>query len=140
MKVWLGDGNLEEKLAAVQNWSMGQRFPTAAQTPYFNMSSFAYPEAYTIGSLGSRVLEAPSLFWMQCFATKSWNPVGERLRLSFRLDGHNLPYKNPNVGAPNTVYNLNNTGGWGRFTGVVGDFSNFGTAQANVQMSIRAEF
>ena len=126
--------------AAVQNWSMGQRFPTAAQTPYFNMSSFAYPAAYTIGSLGSRVLEAPSLFWMQCFATKSWNPVGERLRLSFRLDGHNLPYKNPNVGAPNTVYNLNNTGGWGRFTGVVGDFSNFGTAQANVQMSIRAEF
>ena len=40
---------------------MGQRFPTAAQTPYFNMSSFAYPDAYTIGSLGSRVLQAPAL-------------------------------------------------------------------------------
>ena len=24
------------------NWTMGQRFPTAAQTPYFNMSAFAY--------------------------------------------------------------------------------------------------
>ena len=41
---------------------------------------------------------------------------------------------------PNTAYNRNNTSAFGRFTGVVGDFSNFGTAQANVQMSIRAEF
>ena len=104
------------------------------------MSAFAYPDAYTIGSLGSRVLEAPSLFWMQCFATKSWNPVGERLKLSLRLDGHNLPHKNPNVSAPNTTYNLNNPGAFGRFTGTVGDFSNFGTAQANVQANIRVEF
>ena len=123
----------------VPNWDMGNRFPTAAQNPYFNQSAFAYPDAYTIGSLGSRVLQAPGLFWMQCFATKSWNPVGERLKLSFRLDGHNLPHKNPNLAAPGTTYNLNNTS-FGRFTGVVGDFSNFGTAQANVQMSIRAEF
>ncbi len=126
--------------AKVPNWDMGQRFPTAAQTPYFNMNSFAYPDAYTIGSLGARVLQAPALLWMQCFATKSWRPIGERFMLSVRLDGHNLPHKNPNLGAPNTTYNLNNPGAWGRFTSVVGDFSNFGTAQANVQMSIRAEF
>jgi len=37
-------------------------------------------------------------------------------------------------------YNLSNTGAWAQFTGAVGDCSNFGTAQANVQMSIRAEF
>jgi len=125
--------------ARVDNWDMGQRFPTAAQTPYFNISAFAYPDAYTIGSLGSRVLNAPALYWMQVFATKTW-PVGERLKLSLRLDGHNLPWKNPNLAAPNTQYNLTNTGAWARFTGVVGDFSNFGTAQANVQMSVRAEF
>jgi hypothetical protein len=90
--------------------------------------------------VGSRVLQAPPLFWMRCFATKSWNPVGERLKLSLRVDGHNLPHKYPNRAAPNTTYNLNNTGAWARFTGVVGDFSNFGAAQANVQISIRAEF
>ena len=56
------------------------------------------------------------------------------------VDGHNLPWKNPNLAAPNTTYNLNNTAAWARFTGVVGDFSNFGTAQANVQVSVRAEF
>jgi len=126
--------------AKVENWDMGNRFPTGAQTPYFKMSAFAYPDAYTIGSLGSRVLQAPGLLWMQVFATKSWYPVGERLKLSLRVDGHNLPWKAPNLAAPNTTYNLNNTAAWARFTGVVGDFSNFGTAQANVQMSIRAEF
>lgn len=126
--------------AKVENWEMGNRYPTAAQNPYFKISSFGYPDAYTIGSLGARVLQAPGLYWMQCFVTKSWKPVGERLTLSFRLDGHNLPHKRPNVSAPNTTYNLNNPGAWARFTGVVGDFSNFGSAQANVQMAIRAEF
>ena len=125
--------------AKVENWDMGNRFPTGAQNPYFQMSAFAYPDAYTIGSLGSRVLQAPPLLWMQVFATKSWN-VGERLKLSLRLDGHNLPWKNPNVAAPNTTYNLNNSAAFGRCTGVLGDFSNFGTGQANTQMSIRAEF
>jgi hypothetical protein len=126
--------------AKVPNWEMGNRFPTAAQNPYFNMDSFVYPAAYTIGSLGSRVLQAPGIFWMQFFATKSWRVVRERLKLSLRLDGHDLPWKHPNLAAPNTAYNLNNTGAWARFTGVLGDFSNFGTGQANVQLSVRAEF
>ncbi|MBM3764595.1 MAG: hypothetical protein FJW32_04310 [Acidobacteria bacterium] len=125
--------------AKVQNWDMGQRFPAAAQTPFFHMSAFAYPPAYTAGSMGSRILQAPGLYWMQVFATKSWL-VAEKYKFSFRVDGHNLPHKRPNLAAPNTSYNLTNTNAWARFTGVVGDFSNFGTAQANVQISIRAEF
>ena len=103
------------------------------------MNVFAYPDSYTTGTLGTRVLEAPSILWMQFFATKSWM-LRERFRLSVRLDGHNLPWKRPNIAAPNTTYNLNNPGAWARFTGVVGDFSNYGTAQANVQASIRVEF
>jgi hypothetical protein len=126
--------------AKVANWTMGNRFPTAAQTPYFNMSSFAYPASYTTGSLGANVLEAPAILWNQFYGSKSWRAFGERLKLTYRVDGHNLPWKRPNLAAPNTTYNLNNTGAWARFTGVVGDFSNFGTAQANIQMSIRAEF
>jgi hypothetical protein len=121
------------------NWSMGNRFPTSAQTPYFDMNAFAYPAPYTIGSLGGRPLQAPGLWWMQCFATKSWL-VRDRYKFSLRLDGHNLPWKRPNLAAPGTTYNLNNPGAFGRFTGTVGDFSNFGTAQANVQMNFRVEF
>jgi hypothetical protein len=125
--------------AYVKDYKMGNRFPTAAQAPYFNMNAFGYPASYTIGSLGSRVLRAPPILWQQFFATKSWM-VHEKYKFSLRLDGHNLPWKRPNYSAPNTTYNLNNTNAWGRFTGTVGDFSNFGTAQANVQLSFRAEF
>ena len=119
---------------------MGNRFPTAAQNPYFNMNAFAYPASYTIGSLGARVLQAPGLCWMQCFATKSWSRRGALQAQS------PAGWAQPAVEAarilrrPNTTYNLNNPGALGRFTGVVGDFSNFGTAQANVQASIRVEF
>ena len=58
--------------AKTPDWSMGNRFPAAAQTPYFDMNAFAYPDSYTIGSLGARTLQAPGLYWVQCFATKSW--------------------------------------------------------------------
>lgn len=126
--------------AKVADWAMGNRFPTSAQNPYFNMSAFAYPAAYTTGSLGGGVLEAPTILWNQAFATKSWKVFDERLKLSLRLDGHNLPWKRPNLAQPNTTYNLTSPAAWGRFTGVVGDFSNFGSAQSNVQMSIRGEF
>ena len=126
--------------AKIDHWSMGNRFPTAAQNPYFDINAFAYPASYTVGSLGARVLQAPGIWWMQCFATKSWKVLDERLKLSLRLDGHNLPWKRPNLSAPNTTYNLNSVTSWARFTGVLGDFSNFGTGQANVQASIRAEF
>jgi hypothetical protein len=127
--------------AKVQNYDIGNRFPVSqGQNPYFNMSSFAYPASYTLGSLGARVLDAPAILWMQFFVTKSWMPKGERLKLSVRLDGHNLPWKRPQLSAPNTSYNLNSPATWARFTGTIGDFSNYGTAQANVQMSFRAEF
>jgi len=125
--------------AKTPNWTMGNRFPTAAQTPYFDMNAYAYPASYTIGSLGARTLQAPGLLWMQCFVTKSWS-IKERAKLSLRLDGHNLPWKRPNLAAPGTTYNLNNPGAFGRFTGTVGDFSNFGSAQANVQANVRVEF
>jgi hypothetical protein len=48
--------------AKVDNWDMGNRFPTASQNPYFKMSAFAYPAAYSIGSLGSRVVQARRRF------------------------------------------------------------------------------
>lgn len=127
--------------AVVPDYQIGNRFPVSqGQNPYFNISSFAYPASYTVGSLGARVLDAPSILWMQFFVTKSWMPRGERLKLSIRADGHNLPWKRPQLAAPNTTYNLNSPLTWARFTGTIGDFSNFGTAQANMQLSFRAEF
>ena len=125
--------------AKVKNWEMGNRFPFNAQNPYFHMDAFAYPDAYTTGSLGAAVLQAPGIHWNQAYANKSWSFL-ERGKISLRLDGHNLPWKRPNVSAPNTTFNLNNPGAFARFTGTVGDFSNFGSARANVQGALRVEF
>ncbi|MBM3796467.1 MAG: hypothetical protein FJW31_20935 [Acidobacteria bacterium] len=125
--------------AKVQNWEMGNRFPSNAQNPYFHMSAFAYPAAYTAGSLGASVLQVPGIHWNQAYANKMWT-VREKYKVSLRVDGHNLPWKRPNVSAPNTTFNLNNPGAWARFSGTVGDFSNFGSARANVQGSLRVEF
>jgi len=125
--------------AKVKDWEMGNRFPTNAQNPYFKMDAFAYPAPYTTGSLGATVLQAPGIHWNQAYANKSWT-FKERGRVSLRLDGHNLPWKRPNTSAPNTTFNLNNPGAWARFSGHVGDFSNFGSARANVQGALRVEF
>jgi hypothetical protein len=126
--------------AKVDNWEIGNRFPVpSGQNPYFHQNIFAYPDAYTTGSLGSGVLQAPGIHWNQAYANKSWS-IKEKAKVSLRLDGHNLPWKRPNMSAPNTAFNLNNPGAWGRFSGTVGDFSNFGSARANVQGAIRVEF
>jgi len=126
--------------AQVENWEIGNRFPVpAGQNPYFHQSAFAYPAAYTTGTLGAGVLQAPGIHWNQAYASKSWSFL-ERGKITLRVDGHNLPWKKPNMSAPNTTFNLNNPGAWARFTGTVGDFSNFGSARANVQGAIRVEF
>jgi hypothetical protein len=72
--------------AKTPGWTMGQRFPTAAQAPYFDMNAFGYAASYTIGSLGARTLQAPGLLWMQCFATKSWS-FKERAKLKHAVPG-----------------------------------------------------
>jgi hypothetical protein len=122
------------------NWTMGARFPTAAQTPYFNINDFTYPAAFTTGSLGANVVEAPAILWNQCFVSKGWTLFRERLKITLRVDGHNLPWKRPNIAAPNTSYNTSSPGTFARFTGTLGDFSNFGSAEANVQGTLRLQF
>jgi hypothetical protein len=125
--------------AKVKDWEMGNRFPTNTQNPYLNISAFAYPDAYTTGSLGAGVVQAPAILWNQAYASKSWM-IRERGKVTVRLDGHNLPWKRPNIGAPNTTFNLNNPRVFGTFNSTVGDFSNFGSARANVQGAVRVEF
>jgi hypothetical protein len=58
--------------AVVSNWTIGpNRFPTSAQNPYLNIASFAYPAAFTPGTLGRNVFESPGMNWMQFALGKS---------------------------------------------------------------------
>ena len=114
------------------------RFPFAAQTRYLNINGFAYPAAYTIGSLGRNTLEAPGIIWSQASAQKSWR-IRERLKFTLRADANN-PYKYHNFNPPNSTYNKTDPSSFGTFTGTRGSFSDIGTGRWHMIMVFRLEW
>jgi len=122
------------------NWSIGpDRFPTQAQVPYLNASAFTYPAAFTAGTMGRNVLEAPGLTWPQFSLSKQWS-FFERARFILRWDMNN-PFKSPNYGNPDSTYNVQNLQNFGRVgTSTRGGFSDIGTAQPNHLLVFRLEW
>jgi hypothetical protein len=122
------------------DWNIGEhRFPTQAQVPYLNAAAFAYPAAFTPGTLGRNVIEAPGITWPQFSLSKQWN-FYERARFILRWDMNN-PFKSPNYGAPDSTFNVNNLGNFGRVgTSTRGGFSDIGTAQPNHLLVFRLEW
>ena len=95
------------------DWDIGpNRFPTQAQVPYLNAAAFAYPAAFTAGTMGRNVVEAPGLTWPQFSLSKQWS-FFERARFILRWDMNN-PFKSPNYGGPDSTYNLQNLANFGR--------------------------
>jgi hypothetical protein len=123
------------------NWDIGPHlFPTSAQVPYLNAAAFAYPAAFTPGSLGRNTLEAPGINWTQLSLSKEW-AVYERLRFILRWDMNNMPFKTPAYAAPNSTYNLQNLPNFGRIgTGTRGGFSDIGTGSPNQLLVLRMEW
>jgi opacity protein-like surface antigen len=122
------------------NWNIGpNRFPTQAQVPYLNAAAFAYPAAFTAGTMGRNVLEMPGITWPQFSLSKEWK-VYERATFILRLDSNN-PFKSPNYGSPDTTYNLQNLASFGRVgTSTRGGFSDIGTAQPNYLLVFRLQW
>ena len=122
------------------NWEIGpNRFPTQAQIPYLNAAAFAYPDAFKAGTMGRNVLEGPGLTWPQFSLSKQWN-VYERARFILRWDMNN-PFKSPNYGLPDTTFNRQSLGSFGRIgTNTRGGFSDVGTAQTNHLLVFRLEW
>lgn len=113
----------------VDNYTVGaNRFPLAAQNNYFNNAAFAYPAAFTAGTMGRNVLESPGMQWTQLSLSKSIL-VKERLKFTVRWDVNN-PTKQPQLADPGGNYNLQNLAQFGRFAGIGrGSFSDIGTAR-----------
>jgi opacity protein-like surface antigen len=122
------------------DWSIGEhRFPVQAQVPYLNADAFAYPDAFTPGSMGRNVIEAPGITWPQFSLSKEWR-IAERARFILRWDSNN-PFKSPNYGAPNSAFNRQNLANFGRVgTATRGGFSDIGTAQPNHLLVFRLEW
>ena len=126
--------------AQVSGWELGpNRFPAAAQNPYLNFSSFAYPAAFTVGNLGRNTFEGPGLLWTQLSLSKWWN-IGERMKFQLRLDGNNFPFMQPNFSNPGSTYNVNSASTFGKGPGQRGSFSDVGTSNGHMLLIARFQF
>ncbi|MCX6629603.1 MAG: hypothetical protein NTW28_18450, partial [Candidatus Solibacter sp.] len=128
--------------AKTANWGMGpNRYPYSVppQNPYLKASAFTYPAAYTTGYLGRNVFRAPMTNF-EGFVVKKTVTIKERYKMTVRVDGHNLPFKQPNFTAPNTTWNTNTPQTFGSLSGLMGAWSEYGYLQATVQFGWRFEF
>ena len=114
------------------------RFPFSAQTRYLNINGFAYPSAYTVGTLGRNTLQAPGIIWAQTSVQKSWR-IRELLKFTLRGDLNN-PYKYHNFNPPNSTYNKTDPSNFGTFTGTRGSFSDIGTGRWHAILVFRLEW
>ena len=80
--------------------------------------AFAYPDAYTPGTLGRNTIEGPGLIWSQGSLAKTVK-FYERYNLDIRFDMNNV-FKRPNFSNPNSSVNITNPGTFGKPTGTVG--------------------
>ncbi|MBS1828598.1 MAG: TonB-dependent receptor [Acidobacteria bacterium] len=123
----------------VKDYNVGSRFPLAAQNSYFNVNAFAYPAAFTAGTMGRNVIESPGLQWTQLSISKVF-AIKERYKFSIRWDCNN-PTKQPQLADPGGVYNLQSLAAFGRFNGIGrGSFSDIGTARMHHIVVGRFEF
>ncbi|MCC6293114.1 MAG: TonB-dependent receptor [Bryobacterales bacterium] len=119
----------EQMLSNKSGYEVGNRFPLAAQNNYFNNAAFGYAPQFTAaGMIGRNILESPGMRWTQLSLSKVI-PIKERFRFSIRWDVNN-PTKQPQLGDPGGVYNVNSLAQFGRFNGIGrGSFSDIGTAR-----------
>ena len=112
------DQVLPDSQVIVPNWSIGDRFDTKAENPIWNVNAFAYPTAFTAGTLGRNTINGPSLIWSQASISKQMQ-FKERINLEIRYDINNI-FKNPNFMNPSSIVNLGSPGLFGKPTATTG--------------------
>jgi hypothetical protein len=123
-----------------QDWSIGaNRFPTQAQAPYLQFSAFAYPAAFTVGTIGRNTFTGPVNNWMQLGLSKTW-AIRERFRFMLRVEGNNFPFKHPQLTTPNATYNANSANLFGTFTSLRNPFAEPGQSRPHVLLGGRIQF
>src|ERR1035437_6979376 len=126
--------------AVPSNWSMGpNRFPNQAQNPYLIYKDFAYPGAFTVGTLGRNLFTSPGLSWMNLTPHKTWT-VKERFKATLRVDLNNLPFKQRQLAPPMASYDQTQSQLFGTFSTVRGDWTNVGQGQPHIDVGLRMEF
>jgi hypothetical protein len=104
----------------VDNWDIGDRFDNNLKRPMWiaNSQTFAYPAAFTPGTVGRNTVTGPGLNWSQASISKVMR-FTEKLNLDLRFDFNNI-FKQPNFVNPSSTVNLTNPGLFGKPTGTQG--------------------
>ena len=126
------------------------RFPFSRQNRYLDYTAFAYPAAFTSGTLGLNTFTSPGSIWMQTSIAKDWTFM-ERFKATLRFDINN-PYKYHSFNPPDSTFNATNLtsvcpagmstcpASFGTFNGTRGSFSDVGTGRWHGIMVFRVEF
>jgi len=98
------------------NWTLGQRFDNNLKNPCWIMSSFAYPAAYSIGTVGRNTIHGCNdMHWSRASMSKTVK-VKERINLEVRFDVQDV-FKNTYFTNPSSKVNFTAPGTFGKPTG-----------------------
>jgi hypothetical protein len=124
----------------VPNHSIGQLFPEQNQNPFFNISAFSYPAAFTNGNAGIGIARYGGVWWPQYSLTKTI-AYRERYRLTVRMDANNLfPETHAFGTATNNVVNITSPQLFGKVASQAYSFSNWYTPNGNLVGVLRLQF
>jgi Carboxypeptidase regulatory-like domain len=125
----------------VQNYSIGPNmWPQASQNPFYNISAFANPAAFTSGDADYGIARTGWVWWPQYSLTKSWR-YREKYKLTVRMDANNLFPETRWLNTANNTVNLASPQLFGKFPATTGySFSNFYGQNGTLQGVLRIEF
>jgi hypothetical protein len=124
----------------VPNHHVGQLFPEQNQNPFFNISAFSYPAAFTNGNAGIGIARYGGVWWPQYSLTKTI-AYRERYRITVRMDANNLfPETHAYSTATNNVVNITSPQLFGKVASQSYSFSNWYTPNGNLVGVLRIEF
>jgi hypothetical protein len=125
----------------VSGYSIGANmWPQQSQNPFYNMNAFYVPASFTPGNAGAGIAHTGWLWWPQYSITKTWS-VGERLKLTARMDASNLFPEARWLNTANTVVNFSSPTLFGKFPATTGySFSNFYGQNGTLQGVLRIAF
>jgi len=125
----------------IPNYSMGPNvFPQSAQNPYFNINAFSYAPAYTEGNAGGGIARGGWVWWPQYSLTKTW-AIGERFKMTVRMDADNLFPETVWLNGANTTVNFASPQNFGKFAATTGySYSNWYGPNGTFQGVLRIAF
>jgi hypothetical protein len=124
----------------VPNHTPGTLFPEQDQNPFYNISAFSYPAAFTNGNAGIGLARYGGVWWPQYSLTKTV-AYRERYRITVRMDANNLfPETHAYGTATNNVVNITSPQLFGKVASQAYSFSNWFTPNGNLVGVLRLQF